>query len=114
MEENKFVFKSQGNFYSIDVGEILFFRTIKNHVVEVVTSDKTYQIYGTLAHINAVTPEYFFVSHRSCIVNLKKVYSVDTHKNIILFSEKPKEFCKVSRSNKKHLIKQLQLGYNLK
>ena len=67
----------------LDYNDILFFETAnKDHKISVHTVKGQYEFYGTLKNIEKTAPDYFCKSHRSYLINTKKIKSIDKNKRI--------------------------------
>jgi two-component system, LytTR family, response regulator AgrA len=83
----------EGNIIPISIGnrvvyfnidEILFFETTnKDHRIRIHTCDEQLEFYGTLKDIEKSVSENYYKPHRSYLVNIKKIKSIDKDKLII-------------------------------
>lgn len=101
------------NTISIDVGnnvifldykDILFFETAgKEHKISVHTIKGQFEFYGTLKNIEKTISSDFYKTHRSYLVNTKKIKSIDKSKMIVEMVND--EICYVSLRYIKGLLK---------
>ena len=78
--ESDFVFfKSDKKIYRIDLDELLYIEAVKDYV-KIVTSNGSHLILQTLKHWERILPGQFFQrTHKSFIVNLKKIDNISSN-----------------------------------
>lgn len=91
--------------YSIDYDKILYIYkdTIERKSI-IVTDNNEYKASMSLTKVKKLLPNNFVYSHKSCIVNLKRVDAFDWSKNLIIF-DSGKTTMLLSRTHKKELVK---------
>lgn len=95
--------------YQIPYNQILYIeKELNNNNCVIVTENNKYMIRETIQHLEKeLCKNYRFMkTHRSCIVNLNKITSVDLSNNTISFTNK--KISLISRNNKKALKERLQ------
>ena len=98
-------FKKRGLLYRIKISSILFVRADNEYTTTIsskgqfVSSMRLFEIYELLKPFN------FIKTHRSYIVNLNKVNTVDSSRNILKIAEHE---IPISRSNKKLIMEKIQ------
>ena len=101
---NKISLDIGNNIIFIDYKDILFFETAgKEHKISVHTINGQYEFYGTLKNIEGIVSSDFYKSHRSYLVNTKKIKSINKNKMIIEMVNE--EICYVSLRYMKGLLK---------
>lgn len=101
---NKISIDVGNNVIFIDYKDILFFETAgKEHKISVHTINGQYEFYGTLRNIEKSISSDFYKSHRSYLVNTKKIKSINKNKMIIEMANE--EICYVSLRYMKGLLK---------
>lgn len=67
-----------------NMDEILFFETTnKDHKIRIHTCEEQLEFYGTLKDIEKIVSDNYYKPHRSYLVNIKKIKSIDKEKLII-------------------------------
>lgn len=84
-EEDVFQFRIRSKEYYVECSQILMFEALSKKIV-LYTAVQEYEFYDSFGHILESLPEYFIRSHKSFIINLKKVRQVD-YKNLEIFLE---------------------------
>lgn len=84
-ETDIFQFKIRSKEYYIECSRILMFEAVSKKVV-LYTAAQEYEFYDSFNHILENLPDYFMRSHKSYIVNLRKIQQVD-YKNMEIFLE---------------------------
>lgn len=74
---NKLAFKSHNSFFYLSINDILYVEKEKRKTV-VHTEDNRYEITQTLKDLERRLPEYFIKTHRSYLVNLKKIVRIES------------------------------------
>ena len=95
--------------YQVPYNQILYIeKELNNNNCVIVTENNKYMIRETIQHLEKkLCKDYRFMkTHRSCIVNLNKITSVDLGNNTISFANKTIHL--ISRNNKKTLKNRLQ------
>lgn len=102
--DNKLSIDVGSNVIFLDFDEILFFETAgKEHKISVHTFKGQYEFYGTLKNIEQAVSSNFYKTHRSYLVNTKKIKSIDKSKMIVEMMNS--EICYVSLRYIKGLLK---------
>ncbi|OOM79584.1 accessory protein regulator protein A [Clostridium puniceum] len=92
------------NVVLLDFEDILFFETAgKEHKISVHTFNGQSEFYGTLKNIEKTVSSDFYKTHRSYLVNTKKIKSID--KNNMVIEMVNDEICYVSLRYLKGLLK---------
>lgn len=102
MDDKFFFFKKKGNFVKVDTNNILYLKA-ENSYTYIITEDAKYMSTSNLTQMEELfaTPNFMRV-HRSYIINLDNLTSIDLVNNKIFLGEHIVPF---SRSMKKTLIK---------
>lgn len=102
--DNKISIEVGNNVMFLDFEDILFFETAgKEHKISVHTINGQYEFYGTLKNIEVIVSSDFYKTHRSYLVNTKKIKSIDKRKMVIEMIDN--EVCYVSLRYLKGLLK---------
>lgn len=102
--EKKYITLDIGsNIVNFDPNEILFFETYKNHKIRINMFNENIEFYCSLKEIQLLLPEYFYKCHRSYIVNIKNIKSIDKSNLIIYMNNDNK--CYISKRYMKGLLK---------
>lgn len=101
-------FNHKGEYYRIPYDDILYFeKNLNDNSCIIVCEDDDYIVRKTIIEIEEeLKNACFFKTHRSCIVNLKKIVKFDYDKGIIHF--KDTKINLVSRNNKKILKEKMK------
>lgn len=92
------------NIIILDFDEILFFETAgKEHKISVHTTKGYYEFYGTLKNIEKLVSSDFYKTHRSYLVNTKKIKNIDKTNMVVEIVNG--EICYISLRYLKGLIK---------
>lgn len=103
--EKKYITLDIGNeVINLQPDEILFFETYEDHRIRLHTFNEIIEFYCSLSKIKTLLPQYFYKCHRSYIVNIKNIRSIDKHTLTIYMNNGDK--CYVS----KHYIKDMLKG----
>ena len=97
-----FVLTEGSTIYTINYSDIIYI-TKDGRKTRIVTSNKEYSVYLSLAKIKAMLPACFVYSHRACIVNKKRIESYDTADKLITF-DNGAEIDLISLNYKKDLM----------
>lgn len=101
---NKLSIDTGGNIILLNYDDILFFETSgKEHKITVHTIHGHYEFYGTLKNLEKTVPSEFYKSHRSYLINTRKIQSIDKSKMLIKMVNN--EICYVSLRYMKGLLK---------
>ena len=95
-----FVFKQKAKEYVIPYEKIILFES-RNKKIAVRTETQEFEFYTTLENIAANAPECFIKIHKSFIINLSRVNSVDYGNMIVEFDDG--SFAYISRTYKNEL-----------
>lgn len=99
--------KSNSKLVKVQNDEILFIEALKDYVI-LHTSSEKYTIHSTMKDIEKKLPEEYFIRvHRSFIVNLKKISSIDSS---IVHLEHHKKAIPIGGSYKDNLFKRINLA----
>lgn len=83
-KSNKITISSGDNLIQVDLDDILFFETSEiDHKIRIHTIKEQIEFYGTLKDIEKRVSPDFYKSHRSYLVNTKKIKSIDKKRLII-------------------------------
>ncbi len=102
-------FISDGEMHQVPHNDILYIeKMVNNNKCHIVTKGKTYLIRDTIDHLKDVFKDNydFMKTHRSCIVNLKNITSVDLSRNIIFFENAQIDL--IAKDKKSELKSRLQ------
>lgn len=81
---DRFQFRAQNCDHYLYYPDILYFEA-QDKKVTVRTPQQSFEFYDSLAHIERYAPRFFFRTHRSYLVNTKKILQVDyTTKTILM------------------------------
>lgn len=97
-----------GEIYQIPYNQILYIeKSLNNNNCKIVTHESEYCTRDTIQNLEKVlcSDHRFMKTHRSCIVNLNNISSVDLSRNIIFFNDKQIDL--ISRNKKKELKERL-------
>ncbi len=72
------------------------------------TDTRTYKVYNSLNKVKNILPKQFVRCHKSYIVNLDKIYNVDTLNNVIIFDNNEK--CYIGPKYKNYFMEVLKNG----
>ena len=89
-DKNKFVFRIADNrVISLDADKILFFETVKTapRKVSVYSADSRYEFYAKLDEIEKRLGDDFFRCHRSYIVNIKNIETLNLSANKVIMKD---------------------------
>jgi two-component system response regulator AgrA len=93
---------------NFDMNEILFFETTGvEHKLRIHTYNGQFEFYGSMKDIEISVTENYFRTHRSYLVNLSKIKSIDKADGIIYMVNE--ETCYVARRYLKGLMKKCSL-----
>ena len=102
-----FSFNNQKSSFKIMLSDILFFETTEiPHKVRLVTASKHSEFVGTLKEIEKQNT-CFFMCHKSYVVNVNNIYSINKKERIIEFKD-TSETCYVSRKYMAALLKKMK------
>jgi two-component system response regulator AgrA len=105
---NKISIDVGNNIIFLDYKDILFFETAgKEHKISVHTLKGQYEFYGTLKNIEETVSSDFYKTHRSYLVNAKKIKSINKSKMVIEMIND--ETCYVSLRYLKGLLKNVYI-----
>lgn len=108
--EKKYISIDGGNrIINLNIEDIIFFETYKDHRIRVHTLDEIIEFYGSLKEIAEMLPSYFYKSHRSYIVNINYIKEIDKKTGIM--DMKNGEKCYISKRYMKEII--ANVLYNL-
>ena len=113
-DRGKFVFKIADNrTIALDKGGILFFETLKASPRKlcVYSTDSRYEFYAKLSDIEKVLGGGFVRCHRSYIVNVKNIESVNRRTNVVRMTDGSRCFMSVRYG--KALVKAMEGGQKL-
>lgn len=98
LREEFLVFNSEGQTYKVNQEDILYLKAFDNYCY-VATVDHTYLVPKTLKFTSeTLNPKYFVKTHRSCLVNIRKVSAILTKKVVVNNEKLP-----LSASHREHL-----------
>lgn len=98
-----FKFKTAGIDYNIPFNKILYFeRDTISRKVTIVTDNSKYEMYKTMCEIKSNLDNNFIMTHRACIINMKKVIRISWKDGIITF-DNGKQTNLLSKTHKKEL-----------
>lgn len=101
----KFPITTGDNITFYDLNDILFFETAnKDHKIRLHTVSGFVEFYGTLKDIEKSLNEDFYKTHRSYIINTKKIKKIDKD-NLIIYMDNDEQ-CYVSSRYLKGLLKE--------
>jgi two-component system response regulator AgrA len=90
------------------LNDILFFETTtKDHKIRIHTCDEQLEFYGTLKEIEKMMSVDYYKSHRSYLVNTKKIKAIDKNKFIIYMIND--EVCYISARYLKGLLEKCSI-----
>lgn len=104
MANRSLCYTHRGELYQIPHNDILYIeKSLHDNTSNIITKNKTHCIRKTIIELEKKLSEdrNFIKTHRSCIVNLKNIKSVDFDKNIISFDDIETDL--LSRAHKKEL-----------
>lgn len=100
-----FKFKSKGIDYNIPFNKILYFeRDTVSRKVTLVTENSVYEMYKTIKEIKENLDANFVVTHRACIVNMKRVEKISWKEKTIYFDDES-SIDLLSKTHKKEIDK---------
>ncbi|UUX34037.1 LytR/AlgR family response regulator transcription factor [Fundicoccus culcitae] len=101
----QYIFTSGNKTRAISFDQILFFESLPQpHKIAINTFDSQFQIYDSLSSVEKSDPE-FVRAHKSFVVNIRNVASIDTNHNIVVF--KNGSSCPLANSRTKKVKQQL-------
>jgi two-component system response regulator AgrA len=96
------------NIVYFNLNDILFFETTtKDHKIRIHTCDEQLEFYGTLKEIEKMMSVDYYKSHRSYLVNTKKIKAIDKNKFIIYMIND--EVCYISARYLKGLLEKCSI-----
>ena len=99
--------KSNSKLVKVQNSNILFVEALKDYVI-IQTEEEKYTIHSTMKDIEKKLPKGIFMRvHRSFILNLKKIKSIDSS---IVFIENSDKKIPIGGSYRERLFKQLNLA----
>lgn len=107
-KQKSITFTLNGELYQIPYNQILYIeKSLNNNNCKIVTNDGEYFTRDTIQHLEEIlsNDQRFMKTHRSCIVNLSNVSSVDLANNIIFFPNKQIDL--IARNKKRELKERL-------
>lgn len=107
-KQKSITFTLNGELYQIPYNQILYIeKSLNNNNCKIVTNDGEYFTRDTIQHLEEIlsSDQRFMKTHRSCIVNLNNVSSVDLANNIIFFPNKQIDL--IARNKKRELKERL-------
>lgn len=102
-------YTNRGEVYRISYKDILYIeKSLNDNICNIITKNKIYNIRKTIIELEKILSDDigFIKTHRSCIVNVRNITSVDFENNIINFKDKTTDL--ISRSQKKKLKERMQ------
>lgn len=105
-KQKSITFTLNGELYKIPYNQILYIeKSLNNNNCKIVTNDGEYFTRDTIQHLEEIlsNDQRFMKTHRSCIVNLSNVSSIDLANNIIFFPNKQIDLIAI---NKKRELKE--------
>lgn len=107
-KQKSLTFTLNGEIYQIPYNKILYIeKSLNNNNCKIVTNEGEYYTRDTIQNLEKTLAEdhRFMKTHRSCIVNLNNISSVDLSNNIIFFNDKQIDL--ISRDKRKELKERL-------
>lgn len=107
-KQKSITFTLNGELYQIPYNQILYIeKSLNNNNCKIVTNDGEYFTRDTIQHLEEIlsNDQRFMKTHRSCIVNLSNVSSIDLANNIIFFPNKQIDL--IARNKKRELKERL-------
>ena len=107
-KQKSITFTLNGELYKIPYNQILYIeKSLNNNNCKIVTNDGEYFTRDTIQHLEEIlsNDQRFMKTHRSCIVNLSNVSSIDLANNIIFFPNKQIDL--IARNKKRELKERL-------
>lgn len=109
MAKKSLCYTHKGEFYQIPYQDVLYIeKSLNDNICNIVTKNNIYNIRKTIIDLEKQLSDdiNFIKTHRSCIVNLKRIKYIDFENNIIAFANK--EIDLLSRAHKKHLKERMK------
>ena len=106
-EEKELFFKDSGTWHKVLPKQLLYIESQGNYL-KIVTKDRNFLIRQTLYELEQNLPDYFVKTHKSFIINTRKIDRMELHQLTIGFSNIP-----VSEHYRKYLFNILGLKNNL-
>lgn len=109
MANKALCYTNKGESYRIPYKDILYIeKNLNDNICNIVTKNETYSIRKTIIELEKILSDDigFVKTHRSCIVNIRKIKSVDFENTIIYFANK--QINLISRTQKQKLKERMQ------
>lgn len=82
INSKKLIVKDKSSIYNLEPGNIIFIESDRRKI-KINLSDKVISVYGTIKDISSQLPNYFVCCHKSFLVNLEKVESLNNNEFIL-------------------------------
>lgn len=102
-------YTNRGEVYRISYQDILYIeKSLNDNICNIITKNENYSIRKTIIELEKILSDDigFVKTHRSCIVNVRNITSIDFENNIIYFKDQMTNL--ISRSQKKKLKERMQ------
>lgn len=102
-------YTNRGEVYRISYKDILYIeKSLNDNICNIITKNENYSIRKTIIELEKILSDDigFVKTHRSCIVNVRNITSIDFENNIIYFKNQMTNL--ISRSQKKKLKERMQ------
>lgn len=102
-------YTNRGEVYRISYKDILYIeKSLNDNICNIITKNENYSIRKTIIELEKILSDDigFVKTHRSCIVNVRNITSIDFENNIIYFKDQMTNL--ISRSQKKKLKERMQ------
>lgn len=109
MANRSLCYTHRGELYQVAYQDILYIeKSLHDNTCNIITRNSVHSIRKTIIELEKKLSEdrNFIKTHRSCIVNLKNIKSVDFENNIIAFADKRIDL--LSRAHKKELKERMK------
>lgn len=100
----RFILKERGRTVIVDIEKVIWIEA-QDYYVQIHTPERAYLLRESLTHLEKILPHNFVRSHRSAIVNIRHIASINTHEygdgEVVL---KNSTRIKCSRTYRQHLL----------
>ena len=103
---NKLIYKSINGYTLIEPDDIVYIKADGNYSIIQLTNDRKDTFSLSVGEIENDLNENFFRTHRSLIINLKKLYKVNTKKRECILRDLENEYiCKITKDRIQELLR---------
>jgi len=98
-----FFVKDRGQLHKVTLADVLYLEA-DGHYCRIHTAERKHLVHQSLTEFSDRLPDHFVTTHRSFLVNLRRVTGIDTQENTIRLGERE---VPLSRRNKEEVLRRL-------